>query len=84
MEFNFTACAAPADSNFGKTVSKYAEPVKNFYESGDEHQCMKCADIEEAKRVYKGLYSYVHGKSCEYNGKVNTCRRDDVIYLNRI
>ena len=45
---------------------------------------MTCDDVEEAKRIYKGLYSYVHGKSCEYNGKVNACRRDNVIYLNRI
>ena len=52
MEFNFTTCAAPADNAFGKTVSKYAEPVKAFYESGDEHQCMACADADEAKRLY--------------------------------
>lgn len=84
MEFNFMTCAAPADNTFGKTVSKYAEPVKTFYESGDEHQCMTCADADEAKRIYKGLYSYVHGNNCEYKDKVSTCRRDNVIYLNRI
>lgn len=27
MEFNFTTCAAPADTTFGKTVSKYAETI---------------------------------------------------------
>ena len=41
-------------------------------------------DADEAKRIYKGLYSYVHGNSCEYKDKVSTCRRDNVIYLNRI
>lgn len=46
--------------------------------------CAASADADEAKRIYKGLYSYVHGNSCEYKDKVSTCRRDNVIYLNRI
>ena len=79
MEFNFTTCAAPP-----KTISKYAEPIKNFYESNDEYQSMEFTDFSDAYRVNKGFYSYLKREDCEYKTKVKAFRRGNIVYLHRI